>query len=76
MSIFRVWLLGYARPSRFVEELRTKPAPQWGVYGQLLRALGVSLLYYVPLALLGQVPSTPSAVAFLPTEAYFAVSII
>lgn len=76
MVFFRVWFLGYTHPLGFIEELETKPAPQWGVHGQLVRALGVSLLYYLPLALLGRVPSMPSAIAFLPTEAYFAASII
>lgn len=76
MSFFRVWLLGYTHPARFIEELGTKPAPHWGVYGQLVRALGVSLLFYLPLAFLGQVPSAPSAIAFLPTDTYFAASIV
>jgi hypothetical protein len=76
VGFFRVWLLGYTNPGGFIEELRSKPAPLWGVYGQLGRALGVSLLFYLPLALLGRVPSTPSAIAFLPTESYFATSIV
>ena len=76
MGFFRVWLLGYTHPAGFIEELRSKPAPKWGVCGQLVRALGVSLLYYLPLALLGRAPSIPSAITFLPTETYFGTSIV
>lgn len=76
MGFFRVWLLGYTNPAGFIEELRSKPAPHWGVCGQLVRALGMSLLFYFPLALLGRVPSIPSAITYLPTETYFAMSIV
>jgi hypothetical protein len=76
VGFFRVWLLGYTHPARFVEELEAKPAPHWGVYGQLVRALSVSLLFYLPLALLGREPSTPSYLTFLFTEAYFAALVI
>lgn len=66
-GLFRVWLLGYTHPTRFIEELRAKPAPQWGVFGQLVRAQGVPLLLYLPLALLGREPLTPSSLTFLST---------
>jgi hypothetical protein len=76
VGFFRVWLLGYVHPEAFIEELGTKPAPQWGVYGQLARALGLSLLFYLPLALLGREPSTPSYLTFLSVRTYFAASVI
>jgi hypothetical protein len=75
MNFFQVWLTGYYNPSRVVDELRTKPAPQWGVYAQLTRALLDSLLLYLPLALMGREPSTSSYLAFLPTKSYYLASV-
>jgi hypothetical protein len=71
MSFVQVWLSGYTNPARMVMALKEKPAPQWGVYGQGLRALLDALLLYLPLALLGNSPSTPSYLTFIPTEEYF-----
>jgi hypothetical protein len=53
MSFFRVWFTGYWKPAKMIEYLRSKPAPHWGLYGQLLRAALDSLLTYLPLALMG-----------------------
>jgi hypothetical protein len=72
MSFLRTWLLGYINPIKLVDELRTKPAPQWGLLGQLVRALLDSLLLYLPLSLMGLIPPTPSHLSFLPTEHYYA----
>ncbi len=71
MSYIRVWLTGYYNPAKMMEELRYKPAPLWGFFGQLLRALLDSLLLYLPLALMGLVPPTPSNISVLPTEQYY-----
>jgi len=71
MSFVRLWLTGYVNPSRFIEELRSKPAPHWGFYGQLLRAVMDSLLVYLPLTLMGRIPPTPSNLSFIPTERYY-----
>ena len=71
MSFVRLWLLGYVNPALLVEELRSKPAPHWGLLAQLIRALLDSLLLYLPLALMGRVPPTPSNLSFLPTERYY-----
>jgi hypothetical protein len=60
MNFSQVWLTGYFNPSKMMEELAKKPAPHWGFYGQLCRALLDSLLLYLPLALMGREPSTPS----------------
>jgi hypothetical protein len=54
-----------------VQELCDKPAPHWGFYAQLSRALLDSLFLYLPLALLGRQPSTPSYLSFLSTEKYY-----
>jgi len=71
MSFLRVWLLGYHNPAKMMEELRSKPAPQWGFYGELLRAALDSLLLYLPVALMGRVPPTPSNLTIIPTEQYY-----
>ena len=75
MTFFRLWLMGYTNPVKFIDQLKTKPAPRWGFSAQLLRALLDSLLVYLPLALLGRVPPTPSYISFIPTERYYAVLI-
>jgi hypothetical protein len=75
MNFFQLWLAGYYSPARVVDELKTKPAPHWGFYAQLTRALLDSLLLYLPLAILGREPSTPSYLTFLPAERYFLASV-
>jgi hypothetical protein len=72
MSFIRLWFLGYTNPVKLVDELRTKPAPHWGLLAQLIRALLDSFLLYLPLSLMGRVPPTPSNLAILPTEHYYA----
>jgi hypothetical protein len=76
MSFTQVWLSGYVNPSRVIEGLEDKPAPHWGFYAQLTRGLLDSLLLYLPLALLGHQPSTPSYLTFLPVEHYYAASVL
>jgi len=71
MSFVQVWFTGYYNPVRMIEELRSKPAPHWGFYAQLLRAGLDSLLLYLPIALLGRRPPTPSNLSFIPTERYY-----
>ena len=71
MSFIRVWFTGYYSPARMIEQLQSKPAPHWGFYGQFLRAALDSLLVYLPVALMGRVPPTPSNLSFLPTEQYY-----
>jgi hypothetical protein len=75
MTFLQVWLTGYFNPSRMVEALAKKPAPHWGFYGQLCRAIIDSLLLYLPLALMGWKPSTPSYLILLPGDAYYAASV-
>ncbi|MFX1355254.1 MAG: hypothetical protein ACFFGP_14970 [Promethearchaeota archaeon] len=71
MSFVRVWFAGYYNPARMIEALRSKPAPRWGFYAQLLRAAMDSLLLYLPVAIMGRVPPTPSNLSFIPTERYY-----
>lgn len=74
-NFIQVWFTGYRSPTRLVEGLRGKPAPQWGVYAQVLRAVLDALLLYLPLALMGWQPSTPSYLTFIPDERYYAAMI-
>ena len=71
MSFLRVWLTGYYNPVSMIEQLRSKPAPQWGFYGVFLRAALDALLLYLPLALMGRIPPEPSYLSFLSTEKYY-----
>lgn len=75
MSFLRAWLTGYYSPVQLIEQLRSKPAPQWGIFAQFLRGVLDSLLIYLLVSLMGRVPPTPSFLSFLPTERYYAALI-
>ena len=71
MNYVTLWLTAYINPVRFADELRTKPAPQWGFGAALQRGLMDSLLTYLPVYLLGRIPPAPSNLSFIPTESYY-----
>ena len=71
MSFIRVWFTGYLSPTKLIEQLRSKPAPKWGILAQLIRGILDSLLIYLPVYLMGRVPPTPSFLPFVPTERYY-----
>ncbi len=71
MSFVRLWFTGYYNPVGMIEQLRSRPAPQWGFYGMLLRAALDSLLLYLPCVLMGRIPPEPSNLSLLPTEQYY-----
>jgi hypothetical protein len=71
MNFAQVWFTGYVNPRRFVDALKSKPAPHWGFYAQVLRSLMDSLFLYLPVALLKRQPQTPSYLTFIPTEQYY-----
>ncbi|UCF61426.1 MAG: hypothetical protein JSV37_01745 [Anaerolineaceae bacterium] len=71
MSFLRLWLTGYFSPIQLIEHLKSKPAPQWGIFASLLRGILDSLLIYLPVSLMGRVPPTPSYLSFVPTERYY-----
>ncbi|MGD2156960.1 MAG: YIP1 family protein [Anaerolineales bacterium] len=73
MNFLQVWLTGYTNPSKLINQLSTKPAPQWGIYAQLLRGVLDSLLIYLPVYLMKRVPPTPSFLSFIPSEEYYFV---
>ena len=66
-----VWFTGYVSPKRFVNALKGKPAPHWGLYAVVIRSLMDSLLLYLPVAILGRQPPTPSYLTFISTENYY-----
>ncbi len=76
MKFFRLWLTGYFNPLRFINEHRHIPAPHWGFYATLVRALMNSLLLYLPLFLLGRYPSMPSFLPFISTDKYYGALIV
>jgi hypothetical protein len=75
MEFIRTWLTGYYDPFELINKLKDKPAPQWGFYAASLRAVFDSLLIYLPLAILGREPSTPSSLTFLSIEDYYWASV-
>ncbi len=70
-GFLRVWLAGYGAPGRFAEALEAAPAPQWGLAATALRGLVDALLLYLPVALLGRTPPTPSYISLFATESYY-----
>ena len=75
MNFAQVWFTGYVNPKKFVDALKSKPAPHWGFYALVLRSLMDSLLLYLPVALLKRQPQTLSYLTFIPTDQYYLVLI-
>ena len=71
VAFLRIWRLGYTHPRRAIELLSEQPAPLWGLCAQGVRGLLDGLLLYLPLALMGKEPSTPSYLVLLPTATYY-----
>ena len=70
-GFLQLWFTGYVNPVRFIERLRSAPAPLYGFYGQLLRALMDALLLFLPLYLLGRIPPMQSFINLFSTQAYY-----
>lgn len=75
MTFLQVWLLGLIDPSRAFDELRSKPAPIWGLWAVLIRFAITSLTTTLILYLLNHTPFEPSHLTFLATENYYATEI-
>ncbi len=71
MSFVQVWFLGLIHPTRSFEDLKGKPAPQWGLLAVLLRFIPTALLVTLPLYLLGREPFYTSSLTFLATNNYY-----
>jgi hypothetical protein len=70
MSLFQLWRTGLVNPGRAFEELKAKPAPQWGLAVVVFFNVAISLTTLLALYLLGRGPQMESALTFLPTEHY------
>lgn len=70
-DFLQTWLAGYVYPVRFADGFKDRPAPHWGFYAQMLRALLDSVLLFLPLSLMGRTPPTPSYLPFIATEQYY-----
>lgn len=75
-SFLQVWMTGYYRPSLAVEQLRDKPAPQWGLYGALIRSVLVSLFWYLPAHLLHRQTASPPVLTIFNPQSYYLAMII
>jgi hypothetical protein len=75
MNFVRIWLLGVIHPIRSLDELKDKPAPQWGLLAVLIRFVTTALIELVPLFLLGREPFAPSYLTFLSTKDYYQAEI-
>jgi hypothetical protein len=71
MNFVRVWLFGVIHPARSLDELKDKPAPQWGLWAVLIRFVTTALIETFPLYLLGREPFAPSYLTFLSTKDYY-----
>jgi hypothetical protein len=75
MEFLKLWFSAYLGPGRFVENLRGKPAPLWGFYGQLLRGILDASLLFLPVYLMGRIPPMQSYLILFPTQTYYATLI-
>ena len=72
MDLLHIWLLGLYRPSKAIDILAGKPAPHFGLYAMLLRGGMISLLWYLPAAFFGRLPSPLPYLTLVSAEGYFA----
>jgi hypothetical protein len=75
MNFVRIWLSGVIHPTRSFDELKDKPAPQWGLLAVLIRFVMTALIELFPLYLLGRQPFAPSYLTFLSTKDYYQAEI-
>jgi hypothetical protein len=71
MNFVQVWLSGMINPVRSIDELKGKPAPQWGLLAVLIRFIPTAIIVTFPLFLLGREPFYPSSLTFLATGNYY-----
>jgi hypothetical protein len=75
VNFVRIWLSGVIHPTRSLDELKDKPAPQWGLLAVLIRFVTTTLIELFPLYLLGREPFAPSYLTFLSTKSYYQAEI-
>ena len=76
MNFVQVWLTGLINPARSFEELKSKPAPNWGFLSVLIRFLFTSIFVTLPLYLLGREPFASSSLTLVTTRNYYAAQLL
>ncbi len=76
MNFFKVWFLGIIKPSHAFNELRKKPASNWGFWAILISFLGTSITTILALHLLGRRPFEHSYLNFLSDRNYYVAEMI
>ncbi len=71
VNFVQVWLSGMLNPVRSLDQLKGKPAPQWGLLAVLTRFIPTAIMVTFPLFLLGREPFYPSSLTFLATRNYY-----
>lgn len=71
MNFFKVWFAGYTNPKNFMDAIVSKPTPHWGLYATLIRGLMDAVLLYLPIAIMGRNPPTPSYLSLIATKSYY-----
>jgi hypothetical protein len=70
-TFLNIWRTGYLHPRRAFLMLRWAPAPHYGLYGILLRAASVALLWMLPRALMGLQPLSAPGYPFITRSNYY-----
>lgn len=68
----RLWATGVVNPTRAFDELKSEPAPSWGLAAVTTRFVVTSLTETVPLRMLRRKPFVRSWLPFLSTRDYYA----
>src|SRR5512137_2060168 len=71
MAFLRLWLNGILHPARAFDELKTRPAPRWGLIAVAIRFVGTSLTTELLSIALHLRPFQPPYLTFLPAEGYY-----
>jgi len=75
VNFLHQWFLGIIKPTRMIDELRSKPAPFWGLWAVLIRFIITSLTTTLALYLLKRLPFSQSNLTFLSIEDYYLAEI-
>jgi len=70
-KLVTAWLYGYVHPNRMMAILKNENSPWIGFSATFLRGIMNSLILFLPLTLLGRIPSLPSYLTIISTQNYF-----
>ena len=71
MQLLRAWLYGYIKPYEMIRIVSFQTNPSFGLVAVTIRGLLDSLLLYLPVYLMGRLPSQVSYLTFVDTKDYF-----